>query len=301
MNHSGITTNLNHRKSSRLAEKQTKESKNLILTSENDLGVYRNGGRRGASYGPQSILSQFKKFAQSEIDSFEIQSISNSSELDFNKMQMNSIGNIKHHFNKLKRKNIVHLGGGHDHIYPLLKGIEDQFKKILILNIDPHLDTRTDSIFHSGTPFRQFSNNGKSKINLIQLGTEGFSNDPSNYETLDKNEMLIFTFDEIKSWSNNFSLSLKEVLHEKINLDHADLIITSLDCDAITPSIMEGVSSSNPEGFPAHSLFQILDWVKNSKPMAPNILGIYEYNPLFDNLSFKGAKLLAKLIHTFLK
>jgi formiminoglutamase len=53
-------------------------------------------------------------------------------------------------------QNIIHLGGGHDHVYPLLKAIETKYKKIIILNIDPHCDTRESEHNHSGTPFRQF-------------------------------------------------------------------------------------------------------------------------------------------------
>ena len=62
-------------------------------------------------------------------------------------------------FASFKGKKIFHLGGGHDHIYPLLMSLEktQNYKHLKVLNLDAHLDTRTDEFAHSGTPFRQFA------------------------------------------------------------------------------------------------------------------------------------------------
>ena len=76
-------------------------------------------------------------------------------------------------------------------------------------------------------------------------------------------------------------------------------LFISIDSDAISSSVMEAVSAVNHDGInPKH----LLDWVNMLKefPCKTQVLGIYEYNPVFENLSQKGARYLAGLIYTFL-
>ncbi len=62
-----ISQQLTKRKPDRLEslfqDDSNKEVLAHILSSPNDLGVCRNGGRRGTSFGPQAIINCLKKMA----------------------------------------------------------------------------------------------------------------------------------------------------------------------------------------------------------------------------------------------
>ena len=59
---------------------------------------------------------------------------------------------------------------------------------------------------------------------------------------------------------------------------------------------MEAVSAVNPEGLPMQRVRDIFAFYQDL-PQQKKIYGIYEYNPVFDNLSCKGARTLAALIY----
>lgn len=266
-----------------------------ILTSSSDLGVIRNGGRRGSNFGPQAILANlYKLAAHSGNKKFAVNEISGNS---FD--QETDAKNISDY---LRKKNpIIHLGGGHDHIYPLLTAINQTYKKITVINIDPHLDTRIDKTFHSGTPFRQFSNIVDGEFHLIQFGHHDFANPDSNFIPLKKGKMDIISFNEIKKQTQNFSKPamplLNKFLAKQYGPDHA--LVISLDCDALNAGIMEGVSAVNHEGLPMHIVEEIITETKDQ--LKAKFFGMYEYNPVYDNLSEKGARALAALIYKILE
>jgi formiminoglutamase len=138
-----------------------KDVKALFLCSPSDEGVMRNLGRNGTKYGPKTILNHFSQLTKHNNNSFQYDNVTNQNDEinDFNNAQKSQSENIKNYI----EQNIIHLGGGHDHVYPLLKAIETKYKKIIILNIDPHCDTRESEHNHSGTPFRQFLSETKAK------------------------------------------------------------------------------------------------------------------------------------------
>ena len=89
---------------------------------------------------------------------------------------------------------LIHLGGGHDHIYPLLRALSAQNDRITVINIDAHLDTRTDDLPHSGTPFRQFARErGCNKVNFDPIRDPiPFSNASNNFRPLERGQMKCF-------------------------------------------------------------------------------------------------------------
>lgn len=192
---------------------------------------------------------------------------------------------------KGENTSVLHLGGGHDHIYVLLKILSQQYQKISIINLDPHLDTRTDDFPHSGNPFRRFiKENKKWQGELIQLGINPTHNSADSYKNI--LGMKVINYDEFSKKTKFFQNELK--LEELLEKDY-EILVVSLDCDVIESSLMEAVSSVSFKGIPGEFLRrQILHWREES---AKSILGIYEYNPLFDNLSNKGSRFLASIIY----
>ncbi len=257
----------------------------VILKSSTDTGVMRNLGRNGSKYGPKAIIHQFSQMSFQQETEIYLSEVSNQ-ELEkenFNLSQERESQLIQ----KFASKEILHLGGGHDHVYPLLKAIDSLGKKIIILNIDAHCDTRQSTHSHSGTGFRQFLNEAKNKTLLYQFGVHFFANSPSTLN-IDKEKMKIYSFEE----KDNLDLILKDI--ELQVREQEAYFFLSLDADALCSSIMEGVSAINHEGLSLEEVKRIFRWYKNLN--SSKSVGIYEYNPLFDPTT-KGARALARLIH----
>ncbi len=264
----------------------------LCLTCSDDLGVRRNGGRLGTRHGPEAILNILGGFAKrAHYPQLEIEEIcplqNEKAQEDFDQNQKQSIDHLK----TLPFKNyekILMLGGGHDHIYPWLMAIDQQSlpqEEIVIINLDAHLDTRNDIHYHSGTPFRQFDQQSSRPFHLWQVGIHSFANPESNYGDFKRAQMRLFEAD---------NTALKQMQQTLAGMK-GPLVVLSLDADALNASFMEGVSAVNPSGMTLDYLKEFLDLFGGAK-----YFGIYEYNPLYDNLSCKGARSLAYLLEQFL-
>jgi len=282
-------------------QQQKMPAKNCLLSAGSDLGTMHNFGRRGSSYAPAAIISQLKKMAHHDQSPFYVAAVSSyqdeMSSANFNLAQQNESTKIAAIIAEPLAKNIFHLGGGHDHILPLLLALQETYpqKKLVIINIDAHLDTRIDTWSHSGNPFRQFDQMAKKPFHLIQLGIENFANVRPNFTALTKGEMTIYPRAEILKTAN-FLDQLKgrhQFTGENI------LPVLSLDADALSANFMEGVSAVNPRGLSLEFVSEVFDFYF-SLDADKKFCGIYEYNPLYDNLSCKGARVLASLIYPYL-
>jgi formiminoglutamase len=305
-NESTELTNLwNNRGSERLVvenhpvDKQNLNSSHFILTATSDWGVIRNRGRRGAGFGPAAIINQLKILARQKMDTaISVMNVVDIDETEsFTQAQLREEKNIATILKNYLGQKIIHLGGGHDHIYPLLMALDKQTtKKIVILNLDAHLDTRVDPIFHSGTPFRQFDNQTKKPFLLVQMGIHQFANPKSNYTALKNGEMKIVSKEEMEG---DIKKVLEASIPEVIKNPEGHIVVLSLDADAICASDMEAVSAPNHAGIKLEACREVILKLRELKCDA-SFFGIYEYNPLYDNINNKGARTLTYLINNYL-
>ncbi len=278
---------------------------NLIMTSPSDIGVRRNLGRNGSRYAPKAIINVLKKYSRHEFENqIDIVTVSSQidEKIDFHNAQQQSALKITEEISKNKCRKILHIGGGHDHAYPLLKAIEasKNFKNILILNIDAHCDTRIDDNKHSGTPFRNFDDESLRPFHLIQIGIHNFSNSKTTLSPLNKGSYELMNFPQLKERTKSFTNpSLDFLANCPFEITEDTAIFFSLDCDAIAGAQMKAVSAVNPLGLPIEFIDELLLEVQ-AKFKSSIFFGIYEYNPVFDDLSQLGSKGLASLIYNFL-
>ena len=283
---------------------EQKKIDSLFLLAPSDVGVIRNGGRRGALWGPEALLNYLQKATIQNtpmiLAKILVTSLENEQE-NFEESQRAQAQSILKAISsqELSGPGILphfHLGGGHDHFYSLSKALlaHPQVKKILVINLDPHLDTRNDSLAHSGTPFRQLAKKAQEvqkKVDCIQWGTALFCNPKSSYEEVDNH------FYNSKIW-NEKKQSLISYLN-LLKLEEGQYVILSLDCDIINSSLMEAVSAPAWAGVDLGEIEKII--ISYLELMTRHhlrpFIGIYEYNPLFDNLSMKGAKGICSLIY----
>ncbi|MAX66411.1 MAG: arginase family protein [Bacteriovoracaceae bacterium] len=276
-----------------------------IFTAPTDIGVIRNKGRNGARFAPKSILASLKKLQNHlEIESIKINQTTNTEyEIEnFNLAQNNQAILITENIQKNNLSQAIHLGGGHDHVFPFLLGIQNSqnFDNIIIINIDAHCDTRVDEKAHSGTPFRNFDQTCKIPTHLIQYGIHNFSNSQSTLSKLDNITTDYIFYDDIRKKTDSFQTIPKHILNNcPFEITSQTAFVFSLDCDAISSSTMKGVSAVNPLGLPFIHLFDLL---KEYQKTFPNFFfGIYEYNPVYDDLSSIGSKAIASLLYKYIE
>lgn len=297
-----ILNNLKNRDQERLISMKNKSDKNdiVFIKHSSDVGVQRNGGRRGSEYGPSTIINHFQKLAaHSEKVWNEIETSNQLEEMqDFNLAQEKAIGRTAEALKLNQALKFVFLGGGHDHVYVDLEAVKKSFptKKLCIINLDPHLDTRIDPFYNSGTPFRQLDKKEFKDDLFIQIGTEEFANVKSSKETFKHIKHNVYNFDLIKNESKNFTDNLNIISKIVPILDHNEYIyFLSIDLDAINSSLMEAVSAPNHRGVNFEFLANLIQFIKSNSNSF--FTGFYEYNPLYENLSTKGARAIASLIY----
>ncbi|WP_408099167.1 arginase family protein [Peredibacter sp. HCB2-198] len=268
----------------------------LFIKSSTDLGVIRNGGRNGARFAPQSFLSTFKKFSQDlhlkeqSFLEFEVSDEIHEKQ-NFHEAQIAESQRIEKILKDHPGKKVCHIGGGHDHIYPLLRAYSHQYKKIVVLNIDAHADTRTDTEFHSGTPFRQFSTEFDGDFFIFQIGLHPFANSFSTLSPLNKGKSVeLFKKDLNPENLNKLFKQVSDVVDEKT------LVVFSLDADALNGYEVPGVSAVNPAGISRTELLDLWKRYTGLKLSHAPVLGIYELNPLYDSLASISMRNMASFV-----
>lgn len=276
-----------------------------ILCSPSDVGVMRNRGRNGSRYAPEAIINRLKKlnnhFNQDQkiylknVTSFdqELKNLEHSREEAIKK-----IGELTH------PKKTIHLGGGHDQIFPLLMALDksSEFSKILIINIDAHCDTRVSNAPNSGTPFRDYDLCGSKTYHLIQYGIQDYSNSKTTLTKLARCTEEKHFIEEVARNSSNFSKIDRQLFKNiPFEVDKDTAVIFSLDCDGIDGSNMKAVSAINPNGLPARFVAMLSEHFNDSFPDSKKFYGFYEFNPVYEDTSLYSTKVVCSLIYDILK
>ncbi len=271
------------------------------ISSASDWGVVHNGGRRGAAHAPSAIKAAYFKQAKRSSDwQYFIWEVSSQGdeEIDFARAQEQETLRIQNILQKFPKRAIVHLGGGHDHAYPLVKAfLETHPKKHLhVINVDAHLDTRADERPHSGTPFRQLLELYHQRLRISQVGILPSANADSNYQNLAR-EMDIYTMKELEKACPDMSSSIYQWACTHLQKKDGEIQFLSLDCDALCSQVMEAVSAVNGHGLSMPAVQALFRFYKDHNLPEEWLIGIYEMNPVYDNLSQKGAKAVSTLLY----
>jgi formiminoglutamase len=270
-----------------------------IYCSSHDEGVIRNGGRFGARFGAQAIVSQLGKLISDQKlknKKIGVSKISHWSDVDgFEEMEKKQIEMLSAAFKFKGRK--VHLGGGHDHLYSLVAAaVKNGAKSLRIVNLDPHLDTRTDELSHSGNHLKRIANDfSKIDLKIFQIGTLREANDHATTTSVDQKIMEIIWRDD---WSSEESWQ-KKLIEKIYPKDFKGELIISFDADMVEASEMQAVSAVAFDGIAFKELSDFiiqLDKVSQGK----SLVGVYEYNPLYENLSCQGARKISYLLSKLL-
>jgi len=295
-----------------------KELDFFLLSHECDLGVRLNGGRRGAIHGPQVIRELLIRFPLHAphfttspilphiiLSDGETPKASPNQPLSLETIQAEHIDKLLYNWKNIKQlPKILSLGGGHDHLFVAIKAL--LLKKISVkpdyrltlINLDPHLDTRTDHWAHSGTPIRQLAKEFPKHLRIIQIGTNEHCNPPENFR--DMPSMKVINIKMFDHFLQEFGLNqcLERILKDEINPLKIDETFLSIDADIISSSQMQAVSAVAFSGIDIKVINYFLNFLHKYSRLTG--LGIYEYNPLYEDLSIKGGRILSALLLDFI-
>lgn len=284
----------------RLGEKvqpQATDAQVCVLGYPDDEGIRLNGGREGAKDGPDSIrhwLYRMTPHPQRELQSFS----------DLGNLSLTGDLNARHESAAAevasclkKNQKVLTFGGGNDYAYAdglgFLKAVEGQPHKPLIINIDAHLDVRTNGI-NSGTPFFRLLES-EHKFDFVELGIQGHCNAKAHWDYVAKKGGKILTTEQIYSSGVSLIESTTTLLGDWLLKPRPTFL--AIDIDAFAWPFAEGSSASWPLGLLPHDFMPLLNLLL--KRLNVRVMGIYEVAPGLETNS-GTSKLAAQWAHMFL-
>ncbi|MGE0616467.1 MAG: formimidoylglutamase [Bacteriovoracia bacterium] len=261
-------------------------------------GVLHVGGRAGTVYGPEAFRRVFRRMQgrarvqESLTEDATLDPVTG--DIDANHRLAISLVSTTH----AKTGISVVVGGGHDHGYTHLAGVAKAHPKQILgcINLDAHLDVRKpDPKISSGSPFFLALESGViAPENFVEFGIQSHCNAPALWEYAEKKKIRVVPMSTLRHGKaiSAFSAEL-ESLKKK-----CDVIVVSLDLDAISQAYAPGVSAPQAEGFTASEALGFCEIAGREAKVAS--LGIFELNPEHDD-DDKTARLAATCAFHFIE
>jgi formiminoglutamase len=269
----------------------------VILGCPQDEGVRRNKGREGAAAAPDAIRAQFYKLTPMNIKRriFDLGNTNIGGSLEeTHDLQLAVVKQVLQ-----DGKRLIILGGGNDISYPDGRAMAEVFgpEWWIGINIDSHLDVRTDQPRNSGTPYRQLLDEGHLRPTYFyEVGFQSHFCSPIYYRYIRDLNINRISLELLRSRAEA-DVELKENIKEKF-IGHSSSLNTffGFDMDAVRSSDAPGTSAPSPLGLKASEFIQL---VKYAASLAnTKIIEFTEVNPNFD-IDNRTAKLVAIGMHRF--
>jgi len=259
------------------------KNQTILLGFASDIGVQRNGGRIGASKGPEHFRSSIGSLCwhggtDGFVDAGNI--IPENEDLETSHAEL---GKAIHHILETENTPFV-IGGGHETAFGHFLGISSFLKqhnpkaKLGILNIDAHFDLRPHKgIPHSGSPFLQAHEHAE-QIDLdLKYFVYGINQDNNTKSLFNKADELGADYCLNTEIFNEEKQSLAKVASF---LEERDFIYLTICLDAFEAGIAPGVSAPAWNGLKVNHALNLINLVKDSSKLIS--ADICELNPDFD-------------------
>ncbi|MGB7069928.1 MAG: formimidoylglutamase [Pyrinomonadaceae bacterium] len=269
----------------------------VIVGCPQDEGVKRNNGRAGAAKAPDAIRSQFYKLTTLNIRKkvFDLGDTNIGESLE--ETHDTHLAVVKQLLKDGKR--LIVLGGGNDVSYPDGRAMAETFgpEWWIGVNIDSHLDVRSDRPRNSGTPYRQLLDE---KLLLpdyfFEVGFQSHFCSPVYYNYIRDIGVHRISLELLRSRAEA-DLELKESIRRKF-INHSSSMNTffGFDLDAVRSADAPGTSAPSPLGLRGGEFITL---VKYAASLAnTRIIEFSEVNPNYD-IDNRTAKLVAIGMHRF--
>jgi len=265
----------------------------VILGSPQDIGVLRNGGRPGASRGPEFIRRMLYRLPVPERTRpdriFDLGDIPENGTLeDIHLIQRKVVSSLLG-----KGKKCIVLGGGNDISFPDGAAFCRQNRKPVIINIDSHYDVRGDDIRNSGTPYRQILEGGYlPPERFYEMAVKPLMNAPRHERFVRERGVGINTLNSLRE--KGIRKTFNSILREN---SEADALFWGFDMDSVRATDAPGVSAPYPSGLNAEEVLEIADIA--GRDSRSNLLEISEVNPRLD-IDNRTSRLAAMMIQRYL-
>lgn len=256
-----------------------------------DEGVRRNGGRTGATDGPDALRRALANLAwhgrQPVYDAGNVRC--EGTALETAQAQLGErIGSL------LQRGlTPLVLGGGHEVAWGTWQGIAaaGRAQNIGIINIDAHFDLRRSAVAHSGTPFAQIADDCQQRglpFHYFALGISALSNTAALFDTA-KATGTRFLLDE------QFATHQRDAVSAELGawLAAREAIYLTVCLDAFPASVAPGVSAPAARGVEVAMAEWLIDLVIASGKL--RVAEFAELCPRFDP-DDRTARLAARLL-----
>ena len=259
----------------------------VMIGCPQDEGVVRNKGREGSRFAPGEIRKFFYRYPHTE---------------DHENLRLIDVGDIKiqgsleetHdvlykvvHRALQDGKLVVCLGGGNDISYPDCAALAAESERLLVFNIDRHLDVRADQPRNSGTPYRQLLDEGVIEPKYLhEVGINSFANSKSYVHLVQERGAHIHYLGDIRG-------RVGSTVEAIVKKSDADAIFFGFDLDVVGANEAPGVSDPGPMGLTAREVCEIAD-VAAADPRT-RLIEITEVNPDCD-IGGMTSKLAANII-----
>jgi arginase family enzyme len=249
-----------------------------------ELGVKNVNGRLGTQAGPARFFEIFNKLnGKVDLKSAQVAHVMVEMGDDLSANHHQAADDTRSLIDQmdLSQDVLLAVGGGHDYAYPWLKAFAEnkpEGLRIACLNIDAHFDLRPyQPTMTSGSPFRRLIEEKLMNPALfVEFGVQAHCNSAALFQYAEDQGMSVIPFESLRNGNavEGFRESL-QMLHEK-----SDMILISLDLDAISFAFAPGVSAPQAEGFTSSEVFQMLEIAGSDKKVTS--LGIFELAPALD-------------------
>lgn len=260
----------------------------VLIGCPQDEGVRRNRGRVGARRAPTEIRRALYRYAVSGahlgLRLLDLGDVRIAPELEETHDRLHAV------VRRLIRdgKKVVVLGGGNDISYPDGAALGAEIGRALVLNVDRHLDVRTDVPRNSGTPYRQLLEGKHIDPALFhEVGTNSFANSVAYWKWVEGTGASIHPLGDLRE--AGVGATVRRILAEA----DADGIFFGFDLDVVRGMEAPGVSDPGPMGLTAREVCEIAD-AAAADPRT-RIVELTEVNPDYDHDGIT-AKLAANIV-----
>lgn len=278
-----------------------------LIGLPDELGVRLNGGRPGASAGPDAFRAALARFGAS-YDGLDQRDIS---------VRVYDAGNIAPapgngpdalhatHERITEALHAIHglgflpicIGGGHDLTFPAVRALAQTVgRPVGGINMDAHLDVRPE--VGSGMPFRALIEGGHlDPARFLVLGAGRFTNAQAHCEYLSQRGARIVPVESI--FDGTFTIN--EAFDHATSQHNAPQATTfvSIDLDAIDGAQAPGVSAVNPMGLAVSYAAQVASAA--GKHTAVRHFDLMELSPPNDGPAAPTARIAALLFLNFIR
>ncbi len=263
-------------------------SRVILLGCPEDEGVRRNQGRPGARFAPREIRRALYRYpvggAHRDLRLLDLGDIRSGPTLEETHERLRG---VVYRVLAAGKKAVV-LGGGNDISYPDVAALRQVAERLLVLNIDRHLDVRAAEQRNSGTPYRQLLEEGLIRPDQFhEVACNTFANSPAHLEWLRTLGVGIHVLGELRK--EGVGSAVGSIVAES----SADAIFFGFDLDVVRAVEAPGVSDPGPMGLTAREVCEIADIA--AKDPRTRLIELTEVNPEFDRDGVT-AKLAANII-----